>query len=96
MRAKNTDEGWSGKPILTLVGLDGSHQAVQWEDLEAVDGCSVIDGRVQIPSVPRRRFVTATVRGVSTDRLPIPAGESAIEVVVRDPGVFAAPAEAGG
>lgn len=84
VRAQNRDEGWAVVPELALVGLDGSRRHVAWdgplEVLSREGGAA--DGRVFLPAKANARVVKTLVRGVSTADLPIPAEESAVEVVL--------------
>jgi hypothetical protein len=88
IRAKNVPNGWTMRPALAFVGLDGKRALVDWESpLELEDGVGeIIDGSLQLRPVARKRFLKATVSGVSTRDLPIPAEEAAIEVVLRKTG----------
>lgn len=85
VRAKNRLEGWTLRPELALVGFDGTRHVIAWEsppELESGNG-TVVDGTLRLESAPRGRLLRATVRGISTDALPLPAEESAVEIVVR-------------
>lgn len=95
VRAQNRPEGWSFMPQLALVGLDGGRETVDWEsDLEVLSPDGWTDGRrVAVPTRSGARILKVQVRGVSTSRLPVPAAEAAVEVVLRSLGP--APVEAG-
>ena len=80
IRAKNRPEGWSVVPKLAFVGLDGGHVDVEWRSIEVDSNTEIINGAVILAAKPRGRFLTSTVTAVSTDQLPIPATESAIDV----------------
>jgi len=83
LSARNRETGWSLEPRLRFVGLDGKGQTVAWSSLTAVSGATIEDdGKVTMPGQKRGRKLTAVLRGTSTDDLPIPAEESAIDVVV--------------
>jgi len=92
VRAQNRPEGWSFEPFLALVGLDGSRLPVAWDDpLEVLSREGEADDSIVVMRAkPTARVVRVTVRGVSVADLPIPASESAVEVVLRSLG--AAPA----
>lgn len=82
VRAKNRNEGWSVVPKLALVGLDGGHVDIDWKTIHADAGSELTDGAVILRSKPRGRILSCTISAVSSDQLPIPAAESAIEVRV--------------
>jgi hypothetical protein len=82
IRAKNRPEGWSVVPKLAFLGLDGGHVDVDWRSVDVDAGAELLNGAVILTPRPRGRILTATVRAVSTDDLPIPAAESAIDVRV--------------
>ena len=82
IRAKNRQEGWSVIPKLAFVGLDGGHVDVDWKTIDIDSGSELIDGAVILRSKPRGRILSSTVSALSSDQLPIPAAESAIEVRV--------------
>lgn len=83
VRAKNRDEGWCIEPTLTFVGLDGAHVGVEWDRFEVEDSEPGAPAHaVVLRARPRGRILKAIVRATSTLELPIPARESAIEVVV--------------
>lgn len=87
VRAKNRDAGWAVQPALALVGFDGGHDLVEWESLTCMSsGARLVDGTLEIAPAPRGRFVKVTVQGRSIRDLPIPAEESAVEVVLRGTG----------
>ncbi|WP_418606668.1 hypothetical protein [Georgenia sp. SUBG003] len=85
VRAQNRESGWAFEPRLTLVGLDGTHVAVDWEgELELLDGDGELHGdTVVIRTKPRSRVLKARLRGVSESALPVPATEAAVDVVLR-------------
>jgi len=89
VRAANRAEGWTLEPCLAFVGLDGGHEVVEWDGaLEVVS----IDGEMQgrqliLPNKANARVVKATLRGTTVRTLPIPASESAVEVVLRGLGL---------
>ncbi|MFC5136991.1 hypothetical protein ACFPK1_01990 [Actinomycetospora rhizophila] len=90
VRARNRAEGWSMRPSLALVGLDGSHQLVPWEHLESLTtDASVADGILQVPRIGRGRSTTVRLRASSTRELLVPAGETGIDVVLRETGPLA-------
>lgn len=94
VRAKNRPDGWTVTPALALVGLDGKRDAVGWDSLEITDGDgSIVDGVLHLRPTPHGRFVKVRVRAVSSRDLPIPAGEAAVEIVLRDMGPLAATRE---
>lgn len=80
IRARNRAEGWSVVPRLTLVGLDGGHQDIQWEQLDVDPPAEQLGETVVLVHKPRGRLLTTTARGVSTASLPIPASESAVDI----------------
>jgi hypothetical protein len=81
--ARNQKDGWLLEPRLQFVGLDGRGRNVAWESLRVISGGRDSDGyAVRIPEASRARKVKAVVRGVSTNSLPIPADEAAIDVVI--------------
>lgn len=82
IRARNRTEGWAVEPRLALVGLDGGHQDIRWEHLEVAAPGERSGMTVVLNGKPRGRLLKATVRGVSTTSLPIPATESAVDVRV--------------
>ncbi len=82
IRAKNRREGWSVVPKLAFLGLDGGHVDVAWKSIEVDTGSELVNGAVVLPAKLRGRILTSTVSAVSTDQLPIPAAESAIDVRV--------------
>jgi len=80
IRARNRPEGWSVEPRLVLVGLDGGHLDIPWESLE-VDAPAEKTGKtIALHGKSRGRILTATLRGISSASLPIPAVESAVDV----------------
>ncbi|MEE3851782.1 hypothetical protein VZC37_15675 [Gordonia sp. LSe1-13] len=83
IKARNRSDGWRIAPALMFVGLDGRNVEVAWSSLASADA-EVDDGVVVIPGKDRGRFVSATITGVSTDSLPIPAEEATVDVEVRD------------
>jgi hypothetical protein len=82
IRARNRPEGWSVEPRLVFMGLDGGHLDVNWRQLEVDESAELLGSAVVLAPKPRGRVLTATVHGVSTTKLPIPASESAIDVRV--------------
>lgn len=87
VKAKNRPEGWSMRPALALVGLDGTRQVVAWESMECQTYAAVIDdGTLHIPEADRGRFVKILVSGASSATLPVPAEEVGIDVLLRDAG----------
>jgi hypothetical protein len=87
VRAKNRPQGWSMRPALAFVGLDGRRDVVGWDALVVEDGAAELtDGSLQVAGTPRGRFVKVVLRGVSSRDLPIPAEEAAIEVLLQKPG----------
>ncbi len=87
VKAKNRLEGWAVRPALALVGFDGGHEIVGWDDLTVEGGNAFIEGdELRLPGRERGRFVKALVRGVSTGQLPVPAEETGIDVVLRRSG----------
>jgi hypothetical protein len=86
IRAQNRPGGWSMRPKFALVGLDGSLSTVEWAGpLEALSTEGTTAGTtVVLPHKPSARVVKVRVRGVSARDLPIPADESAVDVVLRD------------
>lgn len=86
IRAQNRPGGWSMRPRFALVGLDGSLSQLEWAGpLEALSPDGSATGiTVVLPHKPSARIVKVRVRGVSTADLPIPADESAVDVVLRD------------
>jgi hypothetical protein len=82
---QNRAQGWSFEPGLAFVGLDGGHAVVPWDGpLEVLS----IDGEVEANTVvlrhkPGARIVKVLLRGRSVAELPIPAAESAVDVVLR-------------
>lgn len=89
VRAKNHPKGWSMRPALAFVGLDGRRTVVGWESplqLEKGAGHVTSDGSLHLEHTPRGRYVKATLFGTSTRDLPIPAEEAAVEVLLRSTG----------
>lgn len=87
VRARNRAAGWSMRPTLALVGLDGANQLVAWEQLESLTGdASVVDGVLRVPQMGRGRSTTVRLRAVSTAEMPVPAGETGVDVVLRETG----------
>lgn len=81
--ARNRAEGWAVDPLLKFVGLDGKGTSIAWESLTVQSGDAAVDaGTVTLSPSGKRRKLTAVVRGLSVADLPIPAQESAIDVVV--------------
>lgn len=93
IRAKNRPEGWAVVPSLAFLGLDGGHTDVAWSKVEVDGEHQIVDGAVVLPAKSRGRVLTATVRAVSTEDLPIPPSESAIDVRVAHADVAPAAAE---
>ena len=93
IRAKNRPAGWSVVPSLAFLGLDGGHTDVAWSKLEVDGEYQVVDGAIVLPAKSRGRVLTATVRAVSVDDLPIPPSESAIDVRVAHADIAPAPTE---
>jgi hypothetical protein len=87
--ARNEPEGWLIEPQLRFVGLDGTGTKVDWASLEVISGGELADANIiRIPNAGNRRKVTTVVHGTSASDLPIPADESAIDVIVgriKDP-----------
>lgn len=83
IKARNRPEGWSVEPTLHFFGLDGNSTIVDWQSLEPVSGCSKQDGLILLAPTEKGRFLKATVRAISIAELPIPAEESAIDVLLR-------------
>ena len=84
IRARNRSEGWSVIPKLVFVGLDGGHVDVDWMSIETDSGSELVNGAVILRHKHRGRILSCTVSAISSDQLPIPAAESAIDVrVVR-------------
>jgi hypothetical protein len=80
IRARNRPEGWTVEPRLVFIGLDGGHVDIDWVRLY-VDEPATLDGpKLVLPPKARGRLLSATLRGVSTTDLPIPASESAVDV----------------
>ncbi|MCV7281683.1 hypothetical protein H7J88_18795 [Mycolicibacterium flavescens] len=94
IRARNRPEGWSVEPRLALVGLDGGHQDIAWEQLDADPPAEQFGMTVVLLHKPRGRLLTTTVRGVSTTTLPIPAAESAVDIRIGRADVAPASAQA--
>ncbi|MGV9827848.1 hypothetical protein [Gordonia sp. NPDC003429] len=83
IKARNRPEGWRVFSALMFIGLDERATEVAWSSLTSSD--ARIDGDVAvIPGKERGRFVTATIEGISTDALPVPADEATVDVHVRD------------
>jgi hypothetical protein len=80
--ARNQRDGWLLEPHLRFVGLDGKGTQVAWESLTVIAGGEAHGRAVRIPEASRGRKVKAVVHGVSTDALPIPAHEAAVDVVI--------------
>jgi hypothetical protein len=81
--ARNQPTGWLIEPHLRFLGLDGRGHTVPWEEpLTVVSGGEMHGTTVRIPASERGRKLKAVIRGLSTDDLPIPAREAAIDVVV--------------
>jgi hypothetical protein len=81
--ARNQHAGWLIEPHLRFVGLDGKGYRIPWDQpLTVVSGGTPIGDSVYIPPADRGRKVSAVVRGLSSDKLPIPADEAAIDVVI--------------
>ena len=80
--ARNRPEGYLVVPQLRFIGLDGKGTAVPWRRLEVIAGGDVRDDKIHLPATSRGRKLTAVVRGLSSAELPIPAEESAVDVVI--------------
>lgn len=83
IKARNRPAGWRIAPTLFFVGLDGRSVEIPWETLVSSD-FAIDDDAVVLPAKERGRFIKATLEAVSTDRLPIPAEEAAIDIALRD------------
>ncbi|GAA3947490.1 hypothetical protein Aau02nite_61440 [Amorphoplanes auranticolor] len=84
VRAKNRSEGWAVRPALAFVGLDGRRNTVDWAVLEVDEGGgSLEEGILRMPGTPRGRYIKVALHGVSSGDLPIPAEESAIDVLLQ-------------
>ncbi|PXW31280.1 UNVERIFIED_CONTAM: hypothetical protein DES50_10546 [Williamsia faeni] len=83
IRARNRPNGWRIAPTLFFFGLDGRSIEIPWEAISSKD--AKMDGEVAILAAKDRgRFIKATLEAVSTDQLPIPAEEAAIDIALRD------------
>ncbi|MBI3319514.1 MAG: helix-turn-helix transcriptional regulator [Candidatus Omnitrophica bacterium] len=77
IRLKARVRSLSIEPAVLFLAETGGGQAVRWEKMEAITGCSVRDGQLLVP--PKTREVR--FRGVTDPRShPVPAKESCIVV----------------
>jgi RNA polymerase primary sigma factor len=82
IRVPATDVAWRGEPVLLFTSESHGGRPVEWERLEAISNCKVIDGHLVIP--PGK--TSAKFRGwANREKQPVPAKYATVIVDFRRP-----------
>lgn len=81
------DGGWSFRPVVRFLAVEGGGDAVRWATLESRSAGCRVEGDLVFVEAGRRRVRRVVLEGTTDESShPIPASHSAIDVVLRSLG----------